>query len=183
MTIPGRRSAPLWQSSRAPRCPQSAYSCRSVPTASAISSVACRSGWRTTTKPSDTSVNSQFRRSDMRTKAPVQPVEPVDLPDVTRTPGTLKDDRGVVAAFQLRAEAFVQDGFGPSPVEVDVGRVVHAIHGSRAGRPGRDFAEYGFAVLLAIPLHMRESRLKAEGLQHGASHLPAALQMISFNVA
>ena len=30
---------------------------------------------------------------------------------------------------------------------------------------------------------MRESRLKAECLQHGASHLPAALQMISFDVA
>src|SRR5216110_1347321 len=125
----------------------------------------------------------QLHRGDVRTKAPVQPVEPLDLPDVTRTPGTLKDDRGVVAAFQLRAEAFVQDGFGPSRVEVDVGRVVHAIHGARAGRPGRDFAEYGFAVLLAIPLHMRESRLKAERLQHGASHLPAALQMISFDVA
>src|SRR6266550_5503542 len=125
----------------------------------------------------------QFHRRDVRAEARLQALEPLDVTDVARALRAFENDRGVVFAIQLVAEARMQHGFGPSAEEIDVGGIVHGIDGPCPGRSGCDFAEYRFALGGAVPLHVRETRLKAERLEHGAAHVPSAREMIGLHVA
>src|SRR6267378_7180630 len=100
----------------------------------------------------------ELHRRDVRAEAGLQALESLDVADVARALGAFENDRGVVLAIQLVAEAPMQDGFGPSAEEIDVGSIVHGVDGPRPGRSGGDFAEYGFALCGAVPLHVREAR-------------------------
>src|SRR6266478_7746879 len=120
----------------------------------------------------------QLHRRDVWTEAGLQALEPLDVTNVTRALGAFEDDRRVVLAIQLGAETPVQHRLGPSTEEIDVGRVVHGVDRACPRRSGGDFAEYGFTLCRAVPLHVRESRLKAERLEDGAAHIAPAREMI-----
>src|SRR3954449_1869100 len=96
--------------------------------------------------------------------------------DVTLAAGALEDCPGVVTLLQ-RLHRPVYDGVRPPDVSVAVGGVVHQVDDACAGRAGADLTEDDLAVMLAVPLHVREPGPKTERRQHRPPHLAAALQM------
>src|SRR5204863_8361872 len=85
--------------------------------------------------------------------------EPFDAAELALSLRALEDDRAVVAALEVEVPLAVHDGVGPAAEEIDVVREVHRVDGVRARRARGDLAEHDLAVALAIPLHVRESRL------------------------
>src|ERR1043166_892121 len=88
-------------------------------------------------------------------------IEPFDAADRSLSLRALEHDRAVVEALDARRERAVHHRLRPAREEVDVAREIHRVHRMRAGRTGRDLAEYHFPVALAIPLHVREPRAQA----------------------
>src|SRR3954447_15685362 len=84
-----------------------------------------------------------------------QRVESFGMCDATLAAGALEDGPGVVTLLQ-RLHRTVYDGTGPPDVSVAVGGVVHQVDHPCAGRAGADLAEDDLAVMLAVPLHVRE---------------------------
>src|SRR4051812_19133221 len=102
--------------------------------------------------------------------------------DATLAPGALEDRPSVVTLLK-RLHRPVYDGIGPADVGVAVGGIVHQVDHPGARRAGADLTEHDLAVMLAVPLHVREPRAEAKRCEHCPSHLTAALQMRHRNIA